>query len=85
MKKIQGYEFKLASTRKNMPVACEKQNHRLACASAVTDQRLYFSPYKKYLAHVSASDFCLFDLILYVHSTIFQLCGTCLPGLNTDI
>ena len=25
---------------------------------------------------------CLFDLILYVHSTIFQLCGTCLPGLN---
>ena len=26
--------------------------------------------------------FCLFDLVLYVHSTIFQLCGTCLPGLN---
>ena len=25
---------------------------------------------------------CLFDLILYVHSTIFQLCGTNLPGLN---
>ena len=25
---------------------------------------------------------CLFDLILYVHSTIFQLCGTKLPGLN---
>ena len=25
---------------------------------------------------------CLFDLILYVHSTIFQLCGTSLPGLN---
>ena len=25
---------------------------------------------------------CLFDLILYVHSTIFQLCGTDLPGLN---
>ena len=25
--------------------------------------------------------FC-FDLILYVHSTIFQLCGTGLPGLN---
>ena len=24
----------------------------------------------------------LFDLILYVHSTIFQLCGTALPGLN---
>ena len=25
---------------------------------------------------------CLFDLILYVHSTIFQLCGTVLPGFN---
>ena len=25
---------------------------------------------------------CLFDMILYVHSTIFQLCGTGLPGLN---
>ena len=24
----------------------------------------------------------LFDLILYVHSTTFQLCGTGLPGLN---
>ena len=24
----------------------------------------------------------LFDLILYVHSTIFQLCGTGLPGLS---
>ena len=25
---------------------------------------------------------CLFDLILYVHSTIFQLCGKGLPGFN---
>ena len=25
---------------------------------------------------------CLFDMILYVHSTIFQLCGTVLPGFN---
>ena len=24
----------------------------------------------------------LFDLILYVHSTIFQLCGAVLPGFN---
>ena len=24
----------------------------------------------------------LFDLFLYVHSTIFQLCGTVLPGFN---
>ena len=31
----------------------------------------------------TADDFvCLFDLILYVHSTIFQLCGTVLPGFN---
>ena len=27
-------------------------------------------------------EICLFDLILYVHSTIFQLCGTVLPGFN---
>ena len=26
--------------------------------------------------------FCLIDLILFVHSTIFQLCGTVLPGFN---
>ena len=26
--------------------------------------------------------FVLFDLILYVHSTVFQLCGTVLPGFN---
>ena len=26
--------------------------------------------------------FVLFDLILYVHSTIFQLCRTVLPGFN---
>ena len=26
--------------------------------------------------------FVLFEMILYVHSTIFQLCGTGLPGLN---
>ena len=26
--------------------------------------------------------FDLFDFILYVHFTIFQLCGTVLPGLN---
>ena len=32
--------------------------------------------------HISDEFVCLFDLILYVHSTIFQLCGTCLPGLN---
>ena len=26
--------------------------------------------------------YVLFDLILNVHSTIFQVCGTGLPGLN---
>ena len=31
---------------------------------------------------LTATFVCLFDLILYVHSTIFQLCGTGLPGLN---
>ena len=31
---------------------------------------------------ISTTMFVLFDLILYVHSTIFQLCGTGLPGLN---
>ena len=29
-----------------------------------------------------ASYVILFDLVLYVHSTIFQLCGTVLPGFN---
>ena len=29
-----------------------------------------------------SSSFFFVDLILYVHSTIFQLCGTGLPGLN---
>ena len=33
------------------------------------------------MQHLAAL-FCLFDLFLYVHSTIFQLCGTVLPGLN---
>ena len=31
---------------------------------------------------LQVSLFVLFDLILYVHSTIFQLCGTVLPGFN---
>ena len=33
-------------------------------------------------SEVGSRNFCLFDLILYVHSTIFQLCGTVLPGFN---
>ena len=37
------------------------------------------SGYGGHLYHVI---FCLFDLILFVHSTIFQLCGTVLPGFN---
>ena len=31
---------------------------------------------------LETGNICLFDLILCVHSTIFQLCGTGLPGLN---
>ena len=34
------------------------------------------------LQKLSADYKILFDLILYVHSTIFQLCGTGLPGFN---
>ena len=34
------------------------------------------------VSSMSWLSFCLFDLFLYVHSTIFQLCGTGLPGLN---
>ena len=38
---------------------------------------------KAYLLAVAVATFvCLFDLILYVLSTIFQLNGTGLPGLN---
>ena len=33
-------------------------------------------------SHCTLRKICLFDLILYVHSTIFQLCGTGLPGLS---
>ena len=32
--------------------------------------------------HLLIREFFLFDLILFVHSTIFQLCGTVLPGFN---
>ena len=39
-------------------------------------------PYNKIKFRHDWKFVCLFDLILYVHSTIFQLCGTCLPGLN---
>ena len=35
-----------------------------------------------YISHNFFVFGCLFDLILYVHSTIFQLFGTGLPGLN---
>ena len=35
------------------------------------------------IEHANVSNVAfLFDLILYVHSTIFQLCGTVLPGFN---
>ena len=35
-----------------------------------------------WLSFVFVCLFVLFDMILYVHSTIFQLCGTVLPGFN---
>ena len=35
-----------------------------------------------YVHEIFVCLFVLFDLILYVHSTIFQLCGTVLPGFN---
>ena len=40
-------------------------------------------PRDKHVINEPVHEFvCLFDLILYVHSTLFQLCGTGLPGLN---
>ena len=42
---------------------------------------LYWLP-KLHKRPFKSSCLILFDLILYVHSTIFQLCGTGLPGLN---
>ena len=43
---------------------------------------LQLTKYNTLFAINAQVDFVLFDLILYVHSTIFQLCGTGLPGLN---
>ena len=45
---------------------------------------VYINDIAKYLLSLIRlfADFVLFDLILYVHSTIFQLCGTGLPVLN---
>ena len=43
---------------------------------------LSISQSKKSIHPDKCTCFCLFDLILYVHSTIFQLCGTVLPGFN---
>ena len=47
----------------------------------VPKRREEHEPYLYSLSYL-ATQFFLFDLILYVHSTIFQLCGTGLPGLN---
>ena len=44
------------------------------------DLGVIFQENLKFDLHISFV--VLFDLILYVHSTIFQLCGTCLPGFN---
>ena len=64
-----------SSLNEENPVHAQIQSHTpiLFYMPVVNDFRWY----------VWYRDFdCLFDLILYVHSTIFQLCGTCLPGLN---
>ena len=62
-------------------------NGRLGCSGCTRNINLFHYGYQQTdtLANSEDSDdlfVCLFDLILYVHSTIFQLCGTGLPGLN---
>ena len=39
-----------------------------------------FNKFNNTRARMLESFVCLFDLILYVHSTIFQLCGTVFLG-----
>ena len=54
------------------------------CAPLVADLVL-FCYERDFMLSLSDNDqtfVCLFDLVLYVHSTIFQLCGTVLPGFN---
>ena len=54
------------------------------CLPTVNIQkRMLYCHISSFQAHAVPILFvCLFDLILYVHSTIFQLCGTVLPGFN---
>ena len=49
---------------------------------ALLNDKLVFFKYKWGKVLDKLNIFCLFDFILYVHSTIFQLCGTVLPGFN---
>ena len=48
-------------------------------------EKSFYTACKNGIGRFETEDFCfvcLFDFILYVHSTIFQLCGTVLPGFN---
>ena len=56
-------------------IICATSNFK-CCSQAV------WTLIKLFLSELSDLIFVLFDLILYVHSTVFQLCGTGLPGLN---
>ena len=62
-------------------VNSEQQRRRPACASSQTDQRFSYSLIGKYHIKTCYSEIALlqlfsvdFDLILYVPTTIFQLC-----------
>ena len=51
-------------------------------SSILTQARLTTGLVSNLVTSLLCLIFCLFDLILYVHSTIVQLCGTVLPGFN---
>ena len=59
------------------------QSKRALFLSQLSQTATYKSVYFNYIYFLFIkSGFVLFDLILYVHSTIFQLCWTGLPGFN---
>ena len=79
----------LTAVKKHVIKYCEKVYERsglklfwsITNAGEILDKLFFVSSWCVNLIRVFLHDF-LFDLILYVHSTIFQLCGTGLPGLN---
>ena len=66
----------------------EKENRLKVVKVGSQDKIISFFSYSGLKGRFDCNDhkhiICLFlfDMILYVHSTIFQLCGTGLPGLN---